>query len=153
VDDKNDRTGLAAEEEETRIFQVDDDFRPGPDGNAAIAALLGYATEVRRGKFGGKIARRAWYLAVDDRRSPAHAPEWKPCYDWCEDEVSLAEMMAARGRVFYLKRVSRAGAQKLPRFICLFDHEDGVAVTMPFLKPSYALAAALFFVLKVSSRK
>jgi hypothetical protein len=138
-------------EEETRVFQVGEDFKPGPDGDAAIAALLGYIVEVRRGKFRGKIARRAWYLAIDESPSPAHAPEWKPCHEWCEDETTLAEMMAAHGRVFYLKPVSRASRQRLPRIICLFDHEGGIAMTVPFQKSAHALAAALFFVLKTSS--
>lgn len=131
----------------TQVTQVGENFNPGPEGNAAIAQLLGYEAEVR----GDKKEAQAWVFAYEPCGIPSAPPEWRPAPDYCEDTAAVAELMEFEGRVPYVKPLRKEPGQRKTRYVCFFDHEGGVGVTVPFMKGSHALAAALHFVL--SERK
>ena len=125
------------------VTLVGENFTPGPTANAAIERLLGFTSEVRDGK--------AYRFNADLSEDPLAAPSWTASLDYCEDAVSLAELMEFEGRVPYIKPVRKEGKQRTQRYVCIFDHKGEVCVTTEFKKASYALAAAVTFVLEDKS--
>lgn len=123
----------------TQVTQVGESFIPGPEANAAIAELFGYQAEVRDGQ--------AFVFSYELGGAPTQAPQWLLCRDYCGDSVGTAELIEFKGRVPYVKPLRKEAGQRKQRYVCLFDHESGVAVTKPFMQESHALAAALHFIM------
>lgn len=126
---------------EMSVTVIGAEFNPGAAANVAIDELLGHVAEVR-----DKVA----YRFECDRTCTTkilHAPRWVPCPDYCNDSAATTELMEFHGRIVYVKPVVKEPGQKIQREICIFDHDGEVHVTVPFKKDSYALAAALHFVL------
>ena len=106
-------------------------FKPGAEGNAQIARLLGQLARVDDG-----AARIATSLMPT---------EFAPCPDYSGDLALAAELMEFHDRVPYLKPVRGGG------HVCIFDHGGEVCTTGVYDFASHAFAAAIYFVLKDKS--
>ena len=120
----------------TQVTQVGEEFNPGSEGNVAIAELLGFEAEV-------KDDGEAYIFDAEN----ALGPKWVKCPDYCGDAATAAELMEFENRVPYIRPLVKAKGERKQRYTCIFDHQGGVYVTVPFMKGSYALACALHFIL------